>query len=172
MSKNADDPRSGARTHEATPLPDERAGLPEQRARVADVMRREVEFVAADATVQEAAQLMGETDVAALAVGTRDNIEGILTDRDILMRVVAKGEDCAQSRIGGVMSKMLFFCRESDSLETALDLMASHDVRRLPVVDTRDHVIGWVTLAHVWQRLMRDGLVVPARLEEVAGLPQ
>ena len=62
--------------------------------RIADVMSRHVEFIEADAPVQEAAVLMGELDVGALPVGAPERLEGVLTDRDILYRVVARGLDC------------------------------------------------------------------------------
>ena len=67
--------------------------------RVADVMSRHVEFVEADAPVQEAAVLMGELDVGALPVGAPERLEGVLTDRDILYRVVARGLDCSAVRV-------------------------------------------------------------------------
>ena len=70
--------------------------------RVADIMARTIEFVAPDASVQEAATLMGEIDVGAVPVGTAEDLQGILTDRDILFRVVAAGatahgSGCARS---------------------------------------------------------------------------
>ena len=59
--------------------------------RVGEIMARYVEFIPADAPVSEAAELMGELDVGALPVGTADDAQGIVTDRDILYRVVANG---------------------------------------------------------------------------------
>ena len=58
---------------------------------VSEIMAKALEFISPDATVQDAATLMGELDVGALPVGSADDLVGILTDRDILFRVVAEG---------------------------------------------------------------------------------
>lgn len=139
---------------------------------VADIMRRDVEFVSPDTTVQQAAQLMGELDVAALPVGSRTDLRGILTSRDILFRVVARGLDSTQVRTGEVMSSMLFSCRENDSLETALETMAAHGVRRLPVVDAQGYVVGWITVARIAHRLLLEGRLPPETMERSIGEPQ
>ncbi|MDB5867236.1 MAG: hypothetical protein JWO70_5042, partial [Betaproteobacteria bacterium] len=60
--------------------------------KVSDLMAKHVEFIDADATVQDAASLMGELDVSALPIGTADELKGVITDRDILYRVVAEGK--------------------------------------------------------------------------------
>ena len=68
-----------------------RANLGREPVQVADVMTRDVEFVEASTTIAEAAVAMGDLGVGALPVGTADDLQGIITDRDILFRVVAKG---------------------------------------------------------------------------------
>src|SRR4051794_23292354 len=72
----------------------------ESGMRVSDVMSRDVEFIAPDEIVREAAVLMGELDVGALPVGTATDIEGVITDRDILYRVVAAGLDPNATTVG------------------------------------------------------------------------
>jgi CBS domain-containing protein len=134
---------------------------------IADVMSRDVEFVAGDAPVQEAAVLMGELDVGALPVGGPDALEGIVTDRDILYRVVAQGRDPATVRVRDVLSRPVVACAESDPVGTALDLMAGHHVRRLPVRDAGGRVTGWVTLADLSRALLVGSDALQAGLRQL-----
>ncbi len=124
--------------------------------RIADVMTRFVEFLAADATVQDAAVMMGELDVGALPIGSEAGLEGVLTDRDILYRVVAAGLNPAATLVQQVMTQPVVGCSEEDGVQAALDLMASNNIRRLPVFAATGSVAGWVTLADLSRRLLVD----------------
>lgn len=137
---------------------------------VADVMSRDVEFVDPHATVQEAAVLMGELEVGALPVGAPESLQGIVTDRDILYRVVAQGLDSSRVRVLEIMSSTVFSCREEDPIESAMDLMGARSVRRLPVVDAAGRVTGWLTLADLARRLLVDSEVMQRALADVAGI--
>jgi CBS domain-containing protein len=141
--------------------------------RVADIMARTVEFIAPDATVQAAATLMGEIDVGALPVGTEEDLQGILTDRDILFRVVAAGRDGARTRVREVMSNLIYSCGPDDTIEAAMDMMSSYHVRRLPVQDETGAVVGWLTLSDIARRLLLDADTVRSALGELseAGTP-
>ena len=122
--------------------------------KVADVMSTAVEFIGGNAPVKEAAELMGELDVGALPVGTPDALDGIVTDRDLLFRVIAAGLDPATTLVRDVASRPMISCRETDGLQVAMDLMAANHVRRLPVMDDRGHVAGWITLADMSRKLL------------------
>ena len=135
--------------------------------KVADLMAKHVEFADADATIQEVASLMGELDVSALPVGTADDLKGIITDRDILYRVVAEGRDVLRTQVQQVASKQIFTCKPEDPLTTALDLMASQNVRRLPVVDDASRVVGWLTLSDLSRHLLVKSEVVQGALREI-----
>lgn len=134
--------------------------------RVADVMTRHVEFIGPDATAQEAASLMGELDVSALPIGSSDDLKGVVTHRDLLYRVVAEGKDPTRTRIQDVATKLVFACRAEDPITTAMDLMASHNIRRLPVTGD-DRIIGWLTLSDVSRRLLVDSEVVQNGLRDL-----
>jgi CBS domain-containing protein len=136
--------------------------------RVSDVMAEAIEFIPPDATVQTAATLMGELDVGALPVGTPDDLQGILTDRDILFRVVAEGRDPTVVRVREVMSSMLFTCRVDDTLAAAMDIMSSYHVRRLPALDEAGRVAGWVTLSDISRRLLLDTAAIITALGELS----
>jgi CBS domain-containing protein len=119
-------------------------------------MSTDVEFIDPDLPVSEAAVLMGEIDVGALPAGTPAHLDGILTDRDILYRVVAQGLDPGQTRIRDILSRPVIACREDDALDAAMDLMAANHIRRLPVQDEAGRVTGWITLADISRRLLVD----------------
>lgn len=122
---------------------------------VSDVMSREVEFVEPEASAQDAAELMGELDVGALPIGSADRLHGIVTDRDILYRVVAKGLDPAATRIREIASRPVISCRPSDTLHSAMDAMAANHIRRLPVQDPDTaRIVGWITLADISRTLL------------------
>lgn len=135
--------------------------------KVVDVMSATVEFVAAQSSAKEAAELMGELDVGSLPVGTPDALDGVLTDRDILFRVVAAGLDPTRVAAGEITSRPAITCRDSDSLQTAMDLMMANHVRRLPVCDDRGRVAGIVTLADVARKLLIDSETLQAALSDL-----
>jgi CBS domain-containing protein len=134
--------------------------------KVADLMTRHVEFIEPDATAQDAASLMGELDVSALPIGSPEDLNGIITDRDLLYRVVAEGKDPRRTRVLDVATKLVFTCRPDDALTTAMDLMASHNIRRLPV-QAEDRIIGWLTLSDLSRRLLIDSEVVQNGLKDL-----
>jgi CBS domain-containing protein len=109
-------------------------------------MKKGVEPIASDATVGEAALRMAELDRGAVVVGAADALVGILTDRDIILRLVAVGRNPAEVRVGEVMSSTLFTCRDDDTLEYAFREMRERQVRRLPVIDSAGKPVGIVTL--------------------------
>jgi CBS domain-containing protein len=139
--------------------------------KVSEVMSRDVEFIDGEATVAEAAVMMGELEVGALPVGTAERLQGIVTDRDILYRVVAKGLDCAAVRIREVMTRPVIGCGEDEPVQAVMDLMASHHIRRMPVRDAAGAVTGWVTLADLSRRLLLDSGTLQASLREITEVP-
>lgn len=135
--------------------------------RVADVMTRDLELVSPDATIQDAAVRMAEADIGAVLVGSDEALEGVLTDRDIILRVVVEGLDSTRVRVREVMSSTLFNCREDDTVDSAFRQMSEHQVRRLPVFDENDQLSGIVTLSDL-SRLERDPQMSAEVLREIA----
>jgi CBS domain-containing protein len=135
--------------------------------KVADLMAEHVEFIDPDATVQDAAALMGELDVSALPVGTQDELKGVITDRDILYRLVAEGKDPRRTRVIQIATQIVFSCRADDEVSVAMDIMAAQNVRRLPVLDEGKRVIGWLTLSDVSRRLLLESNVVQSALHDL-----
>jgi CBS domain-containing protein len=115
--------------------------------KVADVMTRGIEPVDPAATVQQAATQMAEFDVGAVLVGTEERLEGILTDRDIILRVVVDGRHPEDVAVREVMSASLFACRPDDAVESAFAVMRERQIRRMPVLDDDGKPVGIVTLS-------------------------
>jgi CBS domain-containing protein len=136
--------------------------------KVSELMTRYVEFIDGEAPVREAAVLMGEVDVGALPVGTAERLDGVVTDRDILYRVVARGLDPNIVRVREVASRPVVACGEDDTLQAAMDLMAAHHVRRLPVRDAAGAVTGWITLADLSRQLLVGSEALQASLRELS----
>jgi CBS domain-containing protein len=134
--------------------------------KVAELMSTDVEFIEAGASVQEAATLMGEIEVGALPVGSAAELAGIVTDRDILYRLVARGRDPAAVTVGEIMSRPVVTCRPDEPIEAALDRMAANHLRRLPVM-ANDAVVGWLTLADISRHLLVGSDALQASLREM-----
>lgn len=135
--------------------------------KVAELMAAHVEFLEADATVQDAASLMGELDVSALPIGTPTDLKGVITDRDILYRAVAEGRDTRRTPALEIATRQVFSCRPDDALNTAMDLMAAQNVRRLPVLDEAQRVVGWITLSDLSRHLLVGSNTLQNALREL-----
>lgn len=119
--------------------------------RVREIMTREVDTAAPDDTLQSAAEKMARDDVGSLPVCEGRRVVGIITDRDMVVRALAHGGD-GQTRVRDVMTKGVESVREEDDLEDVNDRMSAAQVRRLPVVNDHDELIGIVALADVARR--------------------
>lgn len=107
-------------------------------------------------TVQEAARLMKRGDVGPVpVVATHDMKEliGIVTDRDLALRVVAAGRDPKTTKVEEVMTRDLVTCRPEEDVHRALDVMAEHQVRRVPVVDDNGIIVGIIAQADIATRM-------------------
>jgi CBS domain-containing protein len=115
---------------------------------VRDTMTENPRSIGAGASVVEAAQLMREAHVGSLPITDGDQLVGMLTDRDITMRVVAEAADRMGASVGDVSSRDLITVEPDRDLDEALQLMARHQVRRLPVVEN-GRLVGIVAQADI-----------------------
>jgi CBS domain-containing protein len=97
----------------------------------------------------EAARLMRTEDVGSLPIVEGERLFGMLTDRDITVRVVAEGKDPQATTVGDVASRDIVSIDPQQDLDEALRLMAQHQVRRLPVVEEDGRLVGIVAQADV-----------------------
>jgi len=120
--------------------------------RVQEIMTKDPSCVTADATVREAAQVMGRENVGMVPVVERESnrrLVGVVTDRDIAIRCVAEGKD-GSCRVSDVMSSSkLATCNENDEVDNVMQAMQTEKVRRIPIVDERGSLVGIVSQADV-----------------------
>ncbi|MGH6705978.1 MAG: CBS domain-containing protein [Sphingomicrobium sp.] len=114
-------------------------------AQLRDVMTSAVKTVAPDATAQEAAGFMLAADTGSIPVCEDDKVVGMITDRDIAVRGIAegKGPDCS---VRDLMSSDIICARDTDDVLAVAQRMSDAQVRRLPVVDANDRLVGVVSL--------------------------
>ena len=111
-----------------------------------DLMTRNVVTVRPDDSIECAARLMGEFDCGALPVVDRSNVLlGIITDRDITIRLVAKRLHAEFAQVGDCMTGQAFACDAGTSMEKCMRAMSWFGVRRIPIVDADHKVIGIVS---------------------------
>jgi CBS domain-containing protein len=116
--------------------------------KVSECMTREVKVVSPDQTIREAAEMMADIDAGALPVGENDRLVGMITDRDIAVRAVARGKtlDCT---IREVMTGEVLYCYEDQELDEVAKNMGDKKVRRLPVISREKRLVGIVSLGDV-----------------------
>jgi CBS domain-containing protein len=114
-----------------------------------DIMTRNVEVVAAGATLKEAAAKMKDLDVGLMPVCDGDRLKGMLTDRDITVRATARGYDPNKTKVSEVMSTDIAYCLEDQEIEEAVSLMEARQIRRLPILNQEKQLIGVVSLGDI-----------------------
>lgn len=110
---------------------------------IRDVMTSNPTTCEPQASVVDAAKVMAQEDVGSIPTVEGDRLVGVVTDRDIVIRVVAEGREPQSVTVGDVASRDLVTVSPDDDLDRALELMAENQVRRLPVVEG-DKLVGIV----------------------------
>ncbi|NIV44956.1 CBS domain-containing protein [Candidatus Bathyarchaeota archaeon] len=142
--------------------------------KVEDAMIRDVIAVDATSTVKEAVEIMNEHEIGCLVVIENHRLTGILTERDILKRVLAATKDPKKTKVGEIMTTRVFTVSPETDLEEAARLMFENDVKKLPVV-SEGKLVGLVTLTDLARfqpeiiRLLRRliGENTPKRMKKV-----
>ena len=118
-------------------------------AKVGDVMTGRPRAVTPETPLTEVAQMMDTEDVGSIPVVDNDRLVGIVTDRDIVVRAIAKGKDPKGMPASAVSTRELVTVRPEDDLSDALELMVRHQVRRLAVMGEDEQLVGMVSQADV-----------------------
>lgn len=109
-----------------------------------------------DDTAAQVAQMMKSDDVGSIPVVAdpqSNKLVGIVTDRDLALAIVADGRDPRSTRVADVMTQNPVTCRPDDDVQHALQAMAEHQVRRIPVVADGDRLVGIIAQADVATRM-------------------
>ena len=116
---------------------------------VRDAMTSGPRTLPPDATIADAARAMRDEDSGIMPVVDGDRLEGVLTDRDIVVRVVAEGRDPGSTHVRDAISARLVTIDPDQGLDEAMRLMAEHRVRRLPVCEEDGRLVGMLAQADV-----------------------
>jgi len=113
---------------------------------ISEVMTRDVRIVSPDDTLESAARLMEEQDFGSLPVAENDRLVGMVTDRDIAIRAVARGLIPRESTVREIMSAEIKYVYDDESVRDVANVMGDLQVRRLPVLDRGKRLVGIVSL--------------------------
>lgn len=125
-----------------------------------EIMTKNPECCLPSDMVIKAAQLMKSEDVGPIPiVADKDGkrLTGIITDRDLAIKVIAEARDPNTTRLADVMSDDVVSCKETDDVDDVLKLMEENQVRRIPVVGQNDQLLGIIAQADVATRLGQPG---------------
>ena len=121
-----------------------------------DVMTRNPVSARPEDTVASVARLMKENDIGPVPIVENQKskrLVGIVTDRDLALKVVAEGRDPQTTLVKQVMTTNVITCRDDDDIETALDAMSTQQLRRIPVVDDGNMLVGIIAQADIATRM-------------------
>ena len=128
--------------------------------KVKDAMHKGVDWVSPDTPVTELAKLMRDHDVGAIPIGENDRLIGMVTDRDIVCKGLARDDfDAGGATARDVMTTEIHCCREDDALVKAVRHMEELKVRRLPVINKNKRMIGILSLGDVSRSASADLLL-------------
>jgi CBS domain-containing protein len=133
-------------------------------------MTRDPECVSQNDDVREAARIMKERDTGVVPVVDGNKIIGLITDRDIVVRGLAEGKDLANCRVDELMTKHVRSVREDMPIDEVLTLMTSAEIRRVPVVNGKDELIGILSIGDIAMETNKDGKVGQA-IEQISEAP-
>jgi CBS domain-containing protein len=128
-------------------------------AKCSEVMTREPASCEPGEAITRVAALMKRHDVGSVPVvdSQEDHkLIGIVTDRDIVVKVLAEGNDVSRATVRDAMTSRPLACREDDEIDKAVELMGARQVRRMPVVDQQGKLVGIIAQADVATRIHRD----------------
>jgi CBS domain-containing protein len=133
---------------------------------VREVMSKDVKIVSTEDTIEKAAKLMAETNCGVLPVGENGRLVGVVTDRDITLRAVAKGNAPNHCTVREVMSSGIKYVFEDEGTHVAAHTMSKLQMRRLPVLNRQKHLVGIVSLGDL--ALKHDGPAAASTLKEIS----
>ncbi|MFO7915312.1 MAG: CBS domain-containing protein [Candidatus Krumholzibacteriales bacterium] len=133
---------------------------------IKEIMTENVEVIQPGTSVKDAAAMMKDLDAGVLPVIDGSNLAGVLTDRDIVIRSTAEGNNPNEVRAGDIISEDLAVCHDNEEVETVAARMRENKIRRLPVVDRDNQLVGIVSLGDL--AVEADERMAGETLEEIS----
>jgi len=121
-----------------------------------EIMTKNPSCCLPDDMVVKVAQLMSQEAIGSIPIienKKTKKLVGIVTDRDLALKIVAEGRDAKTTKVDSVMTRKVVSCHAEDDLQVALDAMSTHQLRRIPVVDDNDQILGIIAQADVATRI-------------------
>ncbi|HEX7151864.1 MAG TPA: CBS domain-containing protein [Thermoanaerobaculia bacterium] len=137
---------------------------------VRDVMTPNPDCVTEKDSIRDAARIMKDQDTGIVPVVDGRRIIGLITDRDIVVRGIAEGKNLENVRVNELMSKSVRTVTEDSSVDDALQLMSNAEVRRVPVVNNKQEIVGIVSIGDIAATQNQPGKVGNA-MEEISEAP-
>jgi CBS domain-containing protein len=144
--------------------------MADKNRHVRDVMTPNPECVSERDSIRDVARIMKDHDTGVVPVVDGKKIIGLITDRDIVVRGIAEGRDLSNARVNELMTKSVRSVKEDTPLSEVLNLMGSAEVRRVPVVNGNDELVGIVSLGDIATNTNQDGRVGKA-VENISEAP-
>jgi CBS domain-containing protein len=137
---------------------------------IREIMTQGPEIINSNATTIEAAAKMRDLDIGSLPVCDGERLQGLLTDRDIAVRLVAAGLDASTTQVREIMTPDVTYCFDDQTLEEAAALMEAQQIRRLPILSRDKYLIGMLSLGDlaVRTRGTEDGDLADEALEDIS----
>lgn len=123
---------------------------------VKEAMSSDVVWVTPSEEIGNVASKMKEFDIGAIPVCKNEEIVGIVTDRDIVVRGLVNHGNTANHAVREVMTEHPIWCSPNEDVEDAIRLMEDRQIRRLPVVDSEKHLIGLLSLGDISQKISHE----------------
>lgn len=125
---------------------------------VRDIMHSGVRVINHKLTVEQAAKMMADNDIGSVPVEKNDKLVGMITDRDITIRVVAAGKNPKITKVSECMTEGINYCFDDNEIEVVAKKMKENKQRRLPVINRQKRLVGIISLAEITSRRMEPHL--------------
>ncbi len=135
--------------------------------KVRDVMTPNPQTVTEKDSIRDVARIMADRETGVVPVVNGKKIIGLITDRDIVVRLVAAGKDLANARVSDVMTKSVKSVKEDTPVNEVLELMGKAEIRRVTVVDRNDDIVGIVSIGDLAKQTKQDGQIGQA-IEQIS----
>ena len=137
---------------------------------IREVMTPDPVCVSERDSIREVARIMAREDTGVVPVVDGKKVIGMITDRDIVVRLVAEGKDPANAHVDEAMTKNVRAVKENDTVNDVLNVMSGAQVRRVPVINDRNEIVGIVSMKDLADTGNQDGKIGKA-VENISAAP-